>query len=277
MTTLVEASNCLLLSTDQKKSESLWRNDPCYKFMFSLKGSMNYQSRRNDFSLMENEFMVFNPYDEHRQIAVDDHKFLVELDSAFLNEATAAISVIRENLFFAQTMQRNPLIEQWVHFVQQYIMLEGQGGSRSSEVFLEHSFAQLSLLLVKTTIGIHTSDLITQPFHSIQPALVHVMEALKDDYQHVWSLDEMAALLDISKFQFAHLFKEKIGVSPYSWLQLYRLVRSQELLLHTERTITDIAHSCGFSSVGVYNQLFKRLYGFPPSFFRKSNSNQVKD
>ncbi|WP_245827676.1 helix-turn-helix domain-containing protein [Paenisporosarcina indica] len=277
MTALLEASNCLLLSTGQKKLESLWRNDPCYKFMFSLKGSMQYQSRRNDFSLTENEFMVFNPHDEHRQISVEDHKFLVELDSAFLNEATAAISVIREDLFFAQTTQKNPLVEQWVQFVQQYMLMEGQNGSRSSEVFLEHSFAQLSLLLVKTTIGTHTSNLNTQPFRSTQPALVQVMEALKDDYQHAWSLDEMAALLDIGKFQFAHLFKERIGVSPYSWLQLYRLVRTQDLLLHTQRSITDIAISCGFSSVAVYNQLFKRLYGFSPSFFRRNNSNQIEN
>lgn len=273
MPTLMEASNCLLLSTDQKKSESHWRNDPCYKFMFSLKGAMNYQSRRNDFSLMENEFLIFNPHDEHRQLAVDDHKFLVELDVAFLNEATTAISNIQGDFFFAQTTQKNPLVEQWVHFVQQYVLLEGEAGSASSEVFLEHSFAQISLLLAKSAIGTHTSDLITDPFRAVQPALVQVMGSLKDDYQHAWTLEEMAALLGIGKFQFAHLFKEKIGVSPYSWLQLYRLVRSQELLLHTKRTITDITHSCGFSSVSVYNQLFKRLYGFPPSFFRERYSN----
>ncbi|WKA52680.1 AraC family transcriptional regulator [Planococcus liqunii] len=273
MTTLVEASNCLLLSTDQKKSEGLWRNDPCYKFLFSLKGFMNYQSNRNEFSLMEKEFMVFNPHDEHRQLAVDDHKFLVELDAAFLNEATAAIANIQGDLFFAQTTQKHPLVEQWVHFVQQYMLLEGEAGSPSSEVFLEHSFAQLSLLLVKSAIGTHTSDLNTDPFRAVQPALIQVVAALKDDYQHAWTLEEMAALLGISKFQFAHLFKEKIGVSPYSWLQLYRLVRSQELLLHTKRTITDIVHSCGFSSVSVCNQLFKRLYGFPPSFFRERYSN----
>ncbi|ARF18903.1 AraC family transcriptional regulator [Sporosarcina ureae] len=153
------------------------------------------------------------------------------------------------------------------------MLLEGQERNRSSEVFLEHSFAQLSLLLARTTVGNHSSDLITEPFRSTQPAIFHVMETLKNDYQHAWSLEEMGALLDISKFQFAHLFKEKIGVSPYSWLQLYRLVRSQDLLLHTGRTITDIAISCGFSSIGVYNQLFKRLYGFPPSFFRQRNSN----
>ncbi|MFC4025767.1 hypothetical protein ACFOUV_18535 [Oceanobacillus longus] len=76
---------------------------------------------------------------------------------------------------------KEPQNEQCVEFVQQYTLLEGQNGSRSSEVFLEHSFAQPSLLLVKITIGTHISDLITHPFRSMQPALVQVMEALKDD------------------------------------------------------------------------------------------------
>lgn len=275
MTMLLEAADCLLLSTDQKKTESVWRNDSCYKFIYSLKGSMQYQSRRNDLSVNENEFMVFNPHDEHKQIAVDDHKFLIELDAAFLNEAVASVSMIQDDFFFAQYIQKSPLVAQWVQLVQQYIQLEEQNISRTSNVFLEHSFAQLSLLLVKTTIGTHSFDVITQPFHSIRPELVQVMNTLKDDYQHDWSLDEMAAILHISKFQFAHLFKEVVGVSPYSWLQLYRVIRSQDLLLHTRRTITDIAISCGFSSVAVYNQLFKRLYGFAPSLFRKAYSNQI--
>ncbi|MFC4025768.1 helix-turn-helix domain-containing protein [Oceanobacillus longus] len=68
-----------------------------------------------------------------------------------------------------------------------------------------------------------------------------------------------------------------MGVSPYSWLQLYQLVSTQDLLLHNQRIITDIAISCGFSSVSVYNQLFKRLYGFPSSFSCKNNLNQIDD
>ncbi|QNK86238.1 AraC family transcriptional regulator [Sporosarcina sp. resist] len=276
MSILLQASNCLLLSTDLKKTESHWRDDPYYKFIYSIKGSMQYQSKRNEFSLNENEFIIFNPHDEHKQILVDNHKFLIELDSKFLNEMTASVSFIRDDLFFAQSSQKHPLIMQWVLFVNQYMQLEGPNGSRSSEIFLEHSFAQLGLLLVKTTIGSHTTDMNMQPFQEIHPALFKVMNALKNDFQHTWSLREMAAILDISKFQFAHLFKEFIGVSPYSWLQLYRIVRSQDLLVHTNRTITDISTSCGFSSIAVYNQLFKRLYGFPPSFFRGEYTKQIE-
>lgn len=270
MVHLLKASNCLLLSTDKKKKESVWRDDPCYKFVYSLKGTMQYQSRRNDLLLHEREFLVFNPHDEHKQLAVEDHKFLIELDAAFLHGAASASG--QNELYFAQGAQKNPLVDQWVQFVHQFMGIEEEQGSRSSEVFLEHSFAQLSLLLAQSAPGTHTSDLVTQPYRSIQPAVFQVMETLKDDFEHAWSLDEMAALLDMSKFQFAHLFKQTVGVSPYSWLQLYRIVRSQELLLHTHRTITDIAVSCGFSSVSVYNQLFRRLYGVPPGFFRRNNA-----
>ncbi|MEZ0480363.1 helix-turn-helix domain-containing protein [Planococcus sp. SSTMD024] len=276
MAIIMEASECLLLSTDLKKSESLWRDDPCFKFMFSFKGSMHYQSSRNDLTIADQEFIVFNPHDGHRQLAVDDHKFLVELDGSFLKEAAMAITGNGRELHFAQTPQKNPLIEQWVHFVQQFVMLEMESGNGSSEIFLEHSFAQLGLLLTKTAIGTHTADMATDPFRTVQPALVQVMAALKNDYQHAWTLDEMAAILGISKFQLAHLFKEKIGVSPYSWLQLYRLVRAQELLIQTNRSVTDIAYTSGFSSIGSFNQLFKRLYGFSPRMFRQCSSNEVK-
>ena len=106
MPMLLETADCLLLSTHHKKTESVWRNDSCYKFIYSLKGSMQYQSRRNDFSLNENEFMVFNPHDEHKQIAVDDHKFLIELDAAFLNEAVASVSLIHDDFFLHNTFKK---------------------------------------------------------------------------------------------------------------------------------------------------------------------------
>ncbi|GIP63123.1 hypothetical protein J32TS6_16780 [Virgibacillus pantothenticus] len=74
----------------------------------------------------------------------------------------------------------------------------------------------------------------------------------------------------MNKYQFAHFFKDIIGISPYSWLQIYRIIRSQEMLTKTTKTILKIAMDCGFSSVTVYNQLFKRLYGITPSTFRAS-------
>ena len=275
MAIILQASDCLLLSTDKKKKESLWRDDSCYKFIFSLKGAMHYQTKRQELTLQENDFMIFNPHTEHKQLAAEDHKFLIELNPVSFNEAAYSITGMTHDMLFAECIQRHPLISQWVQLIQHYIQLEERDGSPASPLFLEHSFAQLFLLLVQAAVGTHTVDRRADPFLSVHPAIARVMKALKDDYQHSWRLDEMAEIIGISKYQFAHLFKQVTGVSPFSWLQLYRIIRSQDLLLHTNKNITEIAVSCGFSSMAVYNQLFKRLYGFSPRMFRKSLTGKV--
>ena len=75
--------------------------------------------------------------------------------------------------------------------------------------------------------------------------------------------------LDNSLTQLAHLFKEEMGLSPYSWLQMYRLFRSQYPLLYTQRPILSIALHHGFKSVASYNHLFKKVYRKTPSEFRR--------
>ncbi|MBE5108547.1 hypothetical protein IGI01_25865 [Bacillus thuringiensis] len=89
---LIERSTGALLSTNDKKKESIWRYDNCYKMIFSINGTMNYQMKRNDFSLSKEQFMIFNPYDEHKQLTVEDQKFLIELDPLFLNEIANSIN-----------------------------------------------------------------------------------------------------------------------------------------------------------------------------------------
>jgi len=266
---ILQATQGLLLSTNQKKCESKWRNDCSYKLIYSIKGSMYYQTERSDIFLSNNEFILFNPNELHRQISVDNHKFLIELDPTFLNQLTADISCIKDNISFALTVQKHPLVQKWVHFINDYVQIEEGNESHSVELFLDHSFTQLALMIFKVMVGTHSSDINIQPFKEIHPALYKTMNVIKEDFQHAWSLDEMAGILNISKFQFAHLFKEYIGISPFSWLQLYRIIRSQDMLIHTKKSIVDISYSCGFSSISVYNQLFKRLYGITPSFFRR--------
>ncbi|MBE5108546.1 helix-turn-helix transcriptional regulator [Bacillus thuringiensis] len=139
----------------------------------------------------------------------------------------------------------------------------------SVALFLDHSLAQLAILLIKNTVGNHVQTWNVNSYKTVSPLIYKSMEAMMEDYQRQWTLDEMALISNLSKYQFAHLFKEITGLSPYSWLQVYRIIRSQEDLKKTNKSILDIALNCGFSSVSVYNQLFKRLYGDTPGTFRK--------
>lgn len=257
------------MSTNDKKKESIWRYDNCYKMIFSINGSMNYQMKRNDFTLSKEQFIIVNPYDEHKQLAIENHKFLIELDPLFLNEIANSFNFNNYDIQFANSIQKNPQITQWAHFVNEHASMYDEKIDNSVALFLDHSLAQLAILLIKNTVGIHTQTWNVNSFKTISPLIYKTMEAIMEDYKHQWTLHEMANISNLSKYQFAHLFKEITGLSPYSWLQLYRIIRSQEYLKNTGKSILDIALDCGFSSVSVYNQLFKRLYGGTPGTFRK--------
>ncbi|MGF7013107.1 helix-turn-helix transcriptional regulator [Ornithinibacillus bavariensis] len=266
---LMEVSNGVFLLKKDFDQESNWRSDNCYKFIYSLNGAMTYQTNRNQLILYEQQFILFNPQEEHKQLAVDDKKFLIELNPSFLNEIARFLSPMHYDIQFASFVQKYPQLTNWVQFVLQYVQLEQDEITESTEIFLEHSITQLALILVKSAVGTHTNDINIHTHRTIHPELYKTISAMKENFQHAWTLDEMANVSRLSKYQFAHFFKEIIGISPYSWLQIYRIIRSQEMLKNTDKTILNIAMECGFSSVAIYNQLFKRLYGITPGLFRR--------
>lgn len=265
---LLENNNGVFLYKKDFSQESNWRSDDCYKFIYSLMGTIDYQTNRSQIALNNQQFILFNPQDEHKQLAIDDRKFLIELNPSFLNEVSQALYPVHNDIQFATSTQKNSQISNWVKFVLDFAQLE-KDDIRSMDIFLEHSFTQLALMLLKSAVGTHTQDINLNTYKTIDPQIHKTILALKEDYQHSWTLDEMAKIAGLSKFQFAHYFKDILGISPYSWLQTYRVVRSQEMLKKTNKTVLKIAMDCGFSSVTVYNQLFKRLYGITPGTFRE--------
>ncbi|MGA3600126.1 AraC family transcriptional regulator [Lysinibacillus agricola] len=265
---LLENNNGVFLLKKDFSQESNWRSDDCYKFIYSLKGTIDYQTNRSQITLNNQQFILFNPQDKHKQLAIDDSKFLIELNPSFLSEVSQALYPVHNDIQFATSIQKNSQISNWVKFVLDFAKLE-KDDTRSMEIFLEHSFTQLALMLLKSAVGTHTQDININTYKTIDPQIYKTILALKENYQHSWTLDEMARVARLSKFQFAHYFKDILGISPYSWLQIYRVVRSQEMLKKTNKTILKIAMDCGFSSVTVYNQLFKRLYGITPGTFRE--------
>lgn len=265
---LMETNSGVFLLRKASNQESNWRSDDCYKFIFSVNGVIQYQTNREQLTIDEQEFILFNPEDDHKQLAIDEQKFLIELNPSFLNEVSRSLFPVQYDTQFATFTQKNPHITNWVKYVLNYAQLE-QDDASSMELFLDHSFTQLALMLLKSAVGTQTQDINLNSYKTISPQLYKTILAMKEDYQHAWTLDEMAQISHLGRFQFAHYFKEITGISPYSWLQIYRVIRSQEMLGQTNQTVLNIAMECGFSSVAVYNQLFKRLYGVTPGVFRK--------
>jgi AraC family transcriptional regulator len=78
------------------------------------------------------------------------------------------------------------------------------------------------------------------------------------------SLEQIAAVINISPNYFASLFKNATGTSPHQYVIRQRVKQAEVMLSKTNWAIADIALQVGFSSQSHLNQQFKRFTGMTP-------------
>lgn len=105
---------------------------------------------------------------------------------------------------------------------------------------------------------------------------VKLEEALRKDLSHPWTVEEMAGLVGLGTTAFTEKAKNYTGFSPLNYLITIRISEAIKLLKgHQKLSITDIALDTGFYSSQHFATTFKKLTGYTPSQFKKSNSKYI--
>ncbi|WP_367277196.1 helix-turn-helix domain-containing protein [Oceanispirochaeta sp.] len=92
-------------------------------------------------------------------------------------------------------------------------------------------------------------------------------------YSDKISISFMARYSNMSDQHFCRLFKSYTGKTFIDFLSDYRLEQSNLLLKTTDLPITGIPELVGFCNVNYYSRVYKKKYGYPPSFVRKGRAN----
>ncbi len=96
----------------------------------------------------------------------------------------------------------------------------------------------------------------------------HILEANLDIIE---SVEDMCRIARVSKSELRNTTQNAFGMLPKAWLAQKRLEQAALLLKTTDKTITDIATSCGFSSLSWFGVQFKKRYGCTPKDYAKSS------
>jgi AraC family transcriptional regulator len=83
------------------------------------------------------------------------------------------------------------------------------------------------------------------------------------------SLEELAALVDWSRWHLVRAFQRHTGVSPYRYHTRLRLRAACREVLYARQELTMVALRFGFSSHSHFTAAFRREFGVPPSAMRK--------
>ena len=133
----------------------------------------------------------------------------------------------------------NPLLSKGI------LSAEELGAALHRSLFGLEALAQQSSALVKRAV-----------------AYVH------ENYARPFSRQEMANALGVSEHHLSRIFRQEIGLSPWEYLNRYRIRRAMELLQRTNETITSVALNVGFEDSAYFSRVFRNKTGVSPSEFR---------
>lgn len=93
---------------------------------------------------------------------------------------------------------------------------------------------------------------------------------IQEHYTHKIKQEDIAQQLQISVRYLSKLFKEYMGISLSSYINIYRINRSIELMRNPSLSLTEIALQVGFRDSQRYSKVFVNVINSTPSHYRKN-------
>jgi len=140
---------------------------------------------------------------------------------------------------------------------------------------------QVSDWFLHTTIRLSSEPQragLAERYRTHNQAILAVIETMENHIADPLELKQLAAVVGLGARQLNRLFKQKLGTSTIAFYRKLRLDISENLLLQSQLSITEIAIATGFVSTAHFSSIFKSLHGVSPSVLRnQSISSAIKN
>jgi AraC family transcriptional regulator len=98
--------------------------------------------------------------------------------------------------------------------------------------------------------------------------LSRVLEYINAHLSDRLDLRVLAKEAGISRFHFAALFSKAVGATPHRHVQHLRMQAARVMLRETDKTMLEIALTCGFGSASHFASAFRRHFSQSPTEYR---------
>jgi AraC-like DNA-binding protein len=80
---------------------------------------------------------------------------------------------------------------------------------------------------------------------------------------------EIAGVVGVSQNYLSQIFQREVGISPWDYLNRYRIKRARGLLYTSDASITAIAAQVGFDDPAYFSRVFRKQVGCSPVSYRE--------
>ncbi len=230
-----------------------WHKD--FELIRIIKGSFNIMLNESQFTLTKGQSAVIPGGIIHGGEPEDCTYQCLVFSSGILYAAQKCRALVKSYMQTPVIYNENPYIERI------FDLFETQ--PTGYEFLVIGTLYELSASIV--TSNPETPVMPNEKLEKIKAAL----SMIEDNYSKKITLDELAAVCQMSPNYFSRFFKEITHQTPFEYIITYRIESACEMLSGGVGNITDVCYSCGFNDLSYFIHIFKKHKGMSPKIYAK--------
>lgn len=155
----------------------------------------------------------------------------------------------------------------YVETVMNKLLFEKNNPDILSSAFISTSLSELLLFIMRCK---KFEDNVVKEIDTNNQIMQEIATYIYNHYNEPLMLDDIAHKFNLSRSYLSKKFKASTGFGFKEYMINIRIKKACELLLGTNKTITEIAFECGFNDSNYFGDAFRRIKGVSPHKYRKN-------
>jgi AraC-like DNA-binding protein len=247
------------------------------EIIMPIKGNYEAHSLKDTYTLRENDILIMPPCELHSLSVppgAEGGERIILMFEPTLFCSLEGLSGIIPTLYKLNIMtpERQPDFYETIHSLLQAAYKEFLHGDSFKNLAIYAKIIELYIAISRISSGknVFPEGGGAQGKHQEYTARLNtVFEYIEKHLCERISLEEAAEIANLSKFRFAHIFKEFTNQSFFQYLNWRRIKKSETLLLNPSLSINEIIQDSGFESIPTFYRVFKEVENCTPTEFKK--------
>lgn len=147
---------------------------------------------------------------------------------------------------------------------------EATNGDASSSLFADQALDLLCAQLIRSHSSLSAIATPAPRKGLVDWQVRRVTDYMNDALDQEIRLDDLAGLLQMSRFHFCTAFRLATGQTPHECLTALRISHARHLLMTTELPIISVGMAVGYQTPSSFAAAFRRVTGITPSSLRRT-------
>ena len=156
------------------------------------------------------------------------------------------------------------------HWSLDFLMRELRTSRPGSSLVEQHLASLILIQALRVYVSEGSSGISGWLFALSDEKISRALTAIHHDLAQRWTLHRLAVIAGMSRSLFAQRFKSTVGSSAMEYVTQWRIFKATERLMEFHDPISEIAPMFGYQSESAFSAAFKRILGYSPRQYLRS-------